>query len=274
MAESALKIITGPDEIWAQLRSEVRLQLDNEPALEKFLGPTVLEHGRFQDALSAILALRMKNDVLDRSTIRQYIVDSHLGDPTIVDAAKWDLHAFCQRDPACNRYSIPFLYYKGYQGLQLYRTGHWLWNNGHTELALYLQSRVSEVFDMDIHPAARIGKGILIDHATSIVIGETAVVGDNVSMLHEVTLGGTGKDSGDRHPKVHSGVLIGAGAKILGNVRVGTNSKIGAGSVVLDDVADYCTVAGIPAVPVGDCSGGTPALDMDHYLETDAEQEA
>ena len=269
MKSTALQLVEGPEEVWAQLRAEVKEKLAAEPALENFLRPTVLEHSSFADALSAILALRMKNDVLDRKTIRQYIVDSHIGDPAIVEAAKWDLHAFCQRDPACNRYSIPFLYYKGYQGLQLYRTGHWLWNNGHTELALYLQSRVSEVFDMDIHPAARIGRGILIDHATSIVIGETAIVGDNVSMLHEVTLGGTGKDTGDRHPKVSSGVLIGAGAKILGNVRIGRNAKIGAGSVVLADVDDHCTVAGIPAVPVGDCSGGTPALEMDHSLESE-----
>ena len=192
---------------------------------------------------------------------------SHREDPAIVDAAARDLQAFRERDPACDRFSLPFLHYKGYHGLQLYRTGHWLWQSGRTELALHLQSQCSNVFAMDIHPAAHIGAGILIDHATSIVIGETATVGDNVSMLHEVTLGGTGKDSGDRHPKVMSGVLIGAGAKILGNVRVGTNARIGAGSVVLDDVPDHMTVAGVPARPLSTTAAGeVPALDMDHTL--------
>jgi len=173
-----------------------------------------------------------------------------------------------ERDPACDRYSLPFLYYKGYQGLQMHRIGHYLWRRRRRELARYLQSRISEVFAIDIHPAARIGVGILIDHATSLVIGETAVVGDNVSMLHEVTLGGTGKDSGDRHPKVGNGVLIGAGAKILGNVRIGAGAKVGAGSVVLDHVPAHCTVAGVPARPVGPCNSEQPALKMDHTLET------
>ncbi len=255
------------DDIWLLLKSEVEELRHTEPLLGKFYHRMVLKHDGFGHALSAMLASRLHCAILDRATLIKTIGDALQHDPSIVESAQSDLLAFCQRDPACNRYSLPFLYYKGYQGLQIYRVGHWLWNNHHRGLARFLQNRVSEAFAMDIHPAANIGKGILIDHATSIVIGETAAIGDNVSMLHEVTLGGTGKDTGDRHPKVQSGVLIGAGAKILGNVCIGKNAKIGAGSVVLNDVDDYCTVAGIPAQPVGDCAGGTPALEMDHSLD-------
>ena len=267
MAKTAHKRSSATDDIWFLLRAEVEDLLRAEPVLEKFYRSAVLEHDNFGNALSAVLASRLQCEILDKTTLARTICNALQNDHGIIDAAQLDLLAFCQRDPACNRYSLPFLYYKGYQGLQMYRVGRWLWKNHHRGLSRFLQSRVSEVFGMDIHPAARIGKGILIDHATSIVIGETAVVGDNVSMLHEVTLGGTGKNTGDRHPKVKSGVLIGAGAKILGNISIGKNAKVGAGSVVLNDVDDYCTVAGIPAQPVGDYAGGTPALEMDHSLE-------
>jgi serine O-acetyltransferase len=254
--------------IWPALVEEANKALESEPLLGQFLKPVLLDHNNFSDSLAAILAARLTCGVLDRATLRKIITEAISSDTNIIESAKQDLLAFCERDPACDRYSVPFLYYKGYQGLQLHRVGHYLWHNQQKELSLYMQSRVSEVFDMDIHPAATIGKGILIDHATSIVIGETAVIGDNVSMLHEVTLGGTGKTTGDRHPKVESGVLIGAGAKILGNVRIGQNAKIGAGSVVLDDVDNGQTVAGIPAIPVGDVSFSPPALDMDHSLDS------
>jgi serine O-acetyltransferase len=269
MARTAHQFVDEADDIWSLLKAEVADQLAAEPLLEDFYRAAVLDHDDFGSALAAVLASSMQCEILDKNTLATIIHHTITSDQRIVDSSKNDLIAFCQRDPACNRYSLPFLYYKGFQGLQFYRIGHWLWGNHRQELAIYLQSRVSEVFSMDIHPAASIGKGILIDHATSIVIGETAVIGNNVSMLHEVTLGGTGKDTGDRHPKVKSGVLIGAGAKILGNVSIGKNAKIGAGSVVLNDVDDYCTVAGIPAVPVGDCAGGTPALEMDHSLDSD-----
>lgn len=271
MAKTAHKQLSNrsdSDDIWFVLRAEVEDLLCAEPLLEKFYRNSVLEHDNFASALSSVLAFRLQCGILAKATLVTTIYNALQSDPAIVNAAKFDLLAFCQRDPACNRYSLPFLYYKGYQGLQIHRVGRWLWKNHQRGLARFLQSRVSEIFGMDIHPAARIGKGILIDHATSIVIGETAVVGDNVSMLHEVTLGGTGKDTRDRHPKVKSGVLIGAGAKILGNVNIGKNAKIGAGSVVLNDVAEHCTVAGIPAQPVGDCAGGTPALEMDHSLNS------
>ena len=253
--------------VWAAMRAEVEKQVEAEPVLATFMRPTVLRHRSFGDALAALLAQKLACPTLTEAGLRRIIHQAHAGDPALLCAAIADLLAFCERDPACDRYSLPFLYYKGYQGLQMHRVGHWLWRHRRRELALYLQSRGSEVFAMDIHPAARIGNGILVDHATALVIGETAVVGDNVSMLHEVTLGGTGKDSGDRHPKVGAGVLIGAGAKILGNVRIGEGAKIGAGSVVLDAVPAHSTVAGVPAKPVGVCNSRQPALDMDHTLE-------
>ena len=166
----------------------------------------------------------------------------------------------------CNQYSTPLLYYKGFHALEAHRIGHLLWSQGRVELALHLQSRVSEVFAVDIHPGAQIGGGILIDHATGLVIGETAVVGDEVSLLHEVTLGGTGKQTGDRHPKIGSGVLIGAGAKILGNVVVGEGAKVAAGSMVLTDVPAHWTVAGVPAEPVGGRNESNPALEMNQGI--------
>jgi serine O-acetyltransferase len=174
-----------------------------------------------------------------------------------------------ERDPAARGVAQPFLYYKGFHALEAYRVAHWLWSNGRNPLALHLQNRISEVLAVDIHPAARIGKGILIDHATSVIIGETAVVGDDVSMLHEVTLGGTGKESGDRHPKVGSGVLIGAGAKILGNIIIGEGSKIAAGSVVLKEVPPHATVAGIPARVVGKLMAVIPSHVMDQTVDFD-----
>ncbi len=267
MDDSTNQPPTDTSGIWPALRREAEQARHSEPLLENFLKQAILEHPGFASSLAAVLASRLNSGFLNQTELKTLIFEAFDNDHRIIQSAKQDLLAFCQRDPACGRYSIPFLYYKGFQGLQLYRVGHYLWYHAHQNLALYLQSLVSEVFDMDIHPAAKIGNGILIDHATSIVIGETAVVGDNVSMLHEVTLGGTGKATGNRHPKVQSGVLIGAGAKILGNVSIGKNAKIGAGSVVLEDVADYLTVAGVPAKTVGELTHGAPALEMDHSLE-------
>lgn len=258
------------DRVWQTLRVEVEQQLDVEPILATFMQPTVLQHDSFGNALAALLAQKLTCPTLTEPNLRKIINHAYNNEPALLQVAIDDLLAFYTRDPACDRYSLPFLYYKGYQGLQMHRIGHWLWSNARRELALYLQSRISEVFAMDIHPAARIGNGLMIDHATSIVIGETAVVGDNVSMLHAVTLGGTGKASGDRHPKVDAGVLIGAGAKILGNVHIGEGAKIGAGSVVLNDVPAHCTVAGVPAKPIGACISAQPALEMDHTLEPDS----
>jgi serine O-acetyltransferase len=174
--------------------------------------------------------------------------------------------AVYDRDPACHRFLQPLLYFKGFQAIQAYRVGHWMWGRGRKDIAYFIQMRVSEVFGIDIHPAARIGKGIMIDHAHSIVIGETAVVGDNVSMLHSVTLGGTGKETEDRHPKIGDGVLIGAGAKVLGNIRVGNCSRIAAGSVVLEEVPPCKTVAGVPARIVGEAGCDQPSMSMDHLF--------
>ena len=255
------------DAIWNALRAEVTLELRKEPILSQFVQPVLLDHDNFDSALASLLAQKLECPTLSQSSLTSICLASYASSPQITLAAREDLQAVKDRDPACDRFSLPFLYYKGFQGLQMYRVAHALWVQNRRELARYLQSRISEIFAIDIHPAANIGSGILIDHATSIIIGETAVVGDNVSMLHEVTLGGTGKQAGDRHPKISSGVLIGAGAKILGNVRVGEGAKIGAGSVVLNDVEAHCTVAGIPAKPVGKCSVSQPALEMDHRLE-------
>jgi serine O-acetyltransferase len=183
-------------------------------------------------------------------------------------AARADIVAVRERDPACHRYIDPVLFFKGFQAIMTHRVAHWLWREGRRDLALYLQMRMSEVFTVDIHPGARLGKGIMIDHAHAIVIGETAVVGDDVSMLHAVTLGGTGKEDGDRHPKIGNGVLIGAGAKILGNIKVGACSRIASGSVVLTDVPSCKTVAGVPARVVGDAGCSSPSRSMDHIVLT------
>jgi serine O-acetyltransferase len=251
------------DEIWSCIRSEVTAEVHTEPALASFLHTTVLSHTRLEDALSFILAAKLGSETITSLTLRELIRDALDEDPTIAAAVREDLRAVLSRDPATRGYSQPLLYFKGFHALQAYRVAHHYWTHGRTALALFLQSRISEVFAVDIHPGARIGKGIMFDHATSVVIGETAVVDDDFSMLHEVTLGGTGKVGGDRHPKIGRGVMIGAGAKVLGNIRVGEGAKIGAGSVVLEDVAPFTTVAGIPARPVTYPVHGLPALDLD-----------
>ncbi len=206
---------------------------------------------------------------MSEQILREIADEAHDADPAIGASARADLMAVYERDPACHRYLQPVLFFKGYQAVQAYRIGHWLWNGGRRDLAYFVQMRVSEVFGVDIHPNARIGRGLMIDHAHSIVIGETAVVGDNVSMLHSVTLGGTGKEDGDRHPKIGNGVLIGAGAKVLGNIRVGHCSRIAAGSVVLDEVPPNTTVAGVPARVVGKAGCDQPALTMDQRLQAE-----
>ncbi len=241
---------TPRDEIWNRIRAEATRDAEAEPALASFLHTVILNHARLEDALSYILASKLGSSTIPSLTLRDLIANAIDGDSGIGVAVREDLRAVISRDPACRGYSVPLLYFKGFHSLQAYRVAHYYWVNGREQLALYLQSRISEVFAVDIHPAAKIGKGILFDHATSVVIGETAVVEDDFSMLHEVTLGGTGKVGGDRHPKIGRGVMIGAGAKVLGNIRVGEGAKIGAGSVVLSDVDPYVTVAGVPAVPV------------------------
>lgn len=249
------------DEIWSRIRTEVAADAAAEPALASFLHTNVLSHHRLEDSLSFILASKLGSETIASLSLRELISRAFDDDRSIGVAVREDLRAILSRDPACRGYSVPLLYFKGFHSLQAYRVAHYYWMHSRPALALYLQSRISEVFAVDIHPGARIGKGIMFDHATSVVIGETAVVEDDFSMLHEVTLGGTGKIGGDRHPKIGRGVMIGAGAKVLGNIRVGEGAKIGAGSVVLEDVAAFTTVAGVPARPVAYPEHALPALE-------------
>jgi serine O-acetyltransferase len=254
------------DTIWQKLLEESRQKADSEPILASYLHATVLNHRKLEDALSFHLASKLSTANLPAMAIREFMTEAFEKSQEIQEAIREDLEAVARRDPASRGISEPFLHYKGFHALESYRVSHWLWENGRHALACYLQNRISEVFAVDIHPAAKIGKGILIDHATSVVIGETSVVEDDVSLLHEVTLGGTGKTTGDRHPKVRRGVLIGAGAKILGNVEIGEGSKVAAGSVVLADVPPHTTVAGVPAVVVGRPTTEQPSLEMDQGI--------
>ncbi|CAI5508431.1 unnamed protein product [Closterium sp. Naga37s-1] len=251
------------DPIWAAIRAEARLEAEREPILSSFLYASILAHSCFERSLGFVLANRLQNVTLLATQLMD-VFDSVLMLPNIRAAIRADVQAVRDRDPSCRSYSNALLYYKGYHALQSYRIAHALWNRGQRILALALQSRISEVFAVDIHPAARIGRGILMDHGTGVVIGETAIVGDRVSLLQGVTLGGTGKEAGDRHPKVQEDVLIGAGATVLGNISIGQGSMIAAGSLVLKDVPPHSMVAGTPAKVVGTLSEPKPALTMQH----------
>lgn len=254
------------DRIWNAICREAESEADREAILAGFLHATILKHKTLEDSLSLHLAAKLSTESLPSMLVRELIGEMLGSDPSIGESVRADLQAVVDRDPASHGYLIPFLYFKGFHALQSYRLAHELWNQERHVLACHLQNRISEVFGVDVHPAARLGKGILIDHGTSVVIGETAVVDDNVSMLHEVTLGGTGKETGDRHPKVRHGVLIGAGAKVLGNIEIGIGAKIGSGSVVLDPVPAHTTVAGVPARIVGRTEVDEPALEMDQQF--------
>lgn len=251
------------DPIWVSMRRDARDWLEREPALAGLLHGAVLDRADFEEALGCLLAIRLEGPGVDRLLLSRMFDEAVRGDPWIVEASRADISATHERDPACTSYLEPFILFKGYQALQAYRIAHSLWHGGRRIMACYLQSRASSVFGVDIHPAARIGKGIMIDHATGVVIGETAVIGEGVSLLHGVTLGGTGKERGDRHPKIGPGTMIGANASILGNISIGCCCKIGAGSVVLTDVPDNTTYAGVPAREVGTIGGEDwPALSM------------
>lgn len=260
---------TTNDPIWTAIRDEAKQEAQAEPMLASFLHATILNHDCLEDALGFHLANKLGSPTICCMSIREVIMEALANDTGVGEALRADIRGVYDRDPACRGYYVPLLYFKGFQALQAYRVSHWLWTQGRQALALYFQSRISEVFAVDIHPAARIGKGLLVDHATGLVIGETAVVEDDVSMLHEVTLGGTGKETGDRHPKIGAGVMIGAGAKILGNIRVGVGAKVAAGSVVLKEVPPHCTVAGVPAKIVGRPLVEQPALAMDQSLNAE-----
>lgn len=263
--------VASLDPVWDRIREEAQEAARKDPSLGGFIFGAVLNQPRFEDALMHRLALRMAN-ALSAELIQQAFQDALDADPSIGDAARADVVAVYERDPACNRYLEPLLYFKGFQAIQTHRMAHQLWKMDRRDFAYYLQSRSSVVYGVDIHPAARIGKGIFVDHGHAIVIGETAVVEDNVSLMQEVTLGGTGKESGDRHPKIRHGVLIGSGAKILGNIEIGHCSRVAAGSVVLHDVPPNRTVAGVPAKVVGYAGCAEPALVMDHQLKAEPSQ--
>lgn len=252
--------------VWDLIYKEAEKQSANEILLASFLQQTILSHNTIEDALSYHLASKMDSSTLSAMLLRQIIEQAFKTEGCLQKTILCDLIAVYERDAAMDDFLTPFLYSKGFHALQAYRVAHWLWEHGRKSIAYFLQNKISELFQVDIHPAARIGCGIFIDHATSVVIGETSVVEDDVSMLHEVTLGGTGKVSGDRHPKIRKGVLIGAGAKILGNIEIGERAKIGAGSVVLDNIPSHCTAVGVPAQVVGQPEYETPAFEMDHYL--------
>jgi serine O-acetyltransferase len=255
------------DPIWLALRSQAEELARDEPSLASFVHITILKHERLEEALSYHLAKKIGGEDLSTMLAREIFDEAMAASPDIGDAARADLSAVFERDPACHRYIDAFLFYKGFLAIQCQRIAHWLWNEKRTPLALFMQSRVSEIFAVDIHPAARLGRGIMMDHATGIVIGETAVVEDDVSMLHGVNLGGTGKEQGDRHPKIRRGVLLGAGAKILGNIEVGEYSRVGAGSVVLKSVPPNCTVAGVPARVIGCAGCERPSQAMNQIIE-------
>ena len=252
--EAAVRHLYPTGGTWAAMRAQAERDAAAEPMLASKLHASVLRHGEFESALSYILANELADADVASMLWREVACEGYDDDPTIVTDALADAEAYLARDPACRNALQPLLHFKGYRAVQCHRIANWLWGRGREALALTVQSRVSELFQVDIHPAARLGKGLFFDHATGIVIGETAVVGDNCSLLHSVTLGGTGKADEDRHPKLGRGVLIGAGAKVLGNIPVGDGAKVAAGSVVLAEVQPYCTVAGVPAVPVGRCA--------------------
>jgi serine O-acetyltransferase len=235
------------DELWERLRQEAREALERSPQLAGLFVNCILEHSAFEVAVFCRIAARLKNDVVRSEVLMETARRALLADPSIGEAVRADIMAVIDRDPAADRLIEPFLYFKGFHAIQTQRIAHWLWENGERDFAFYLQSRSSEVFQTDIHPAVPFGRGIFLDHATGLVVGETAQVDDDVSMLQNVTLGGTGKAAGDRHPKVRRGVIIGAGAKILGNIEIGAFARIAAGSVVLQAVASRATVAGVPA---------------------------
>lgn len=266
MAVARSGILKPVDPIWRSIRDEAMESVERDPLLSAFLYATILNHDSLESAVMHRVAERLGHEDLNADLIRQTFKAMWQDQPEWGAALRADVQAYYDRDPACDRFLMPVLYFKGFHAIQTHRLAHWLWNQGRKDFALYLQSRSSSVFQTDINPAARIGKGIFIDHATGLVVGETAVIEDDVSILHGVTLGGTGKAGGDRHPKIRHGVLIGAGAKILGNIEIGHCSKIAAGSVVLSPVPNNKTVAGVPARVVGESGCDRPSSQMDQLL--------
>jgi serine O-acetyltransferase len=267
MAQQLAKpVLDKVDPVWARIRREAEEVARREPEFATFIYSTVLRHDTLEAAIVYRLSERLDHPALSGELIRQAYADALRDIPAIGEAFRADLMATVDRDPATHRLIEPVLYYKGFHAIQTHRLMHWLWDKGRRDFALYLQSRASAVFQCDIHPAARIGRGIFLDHATGLVVGETALIEDNVSILHGVTLGGTGKEHEDRHPKIRYGVMIGAGAKILGNIEVGHCARIAAGSVVIKPVPNNVTVAGVPAKVIGVAGCPDPARSMDQMF--------
>ena len=258
--------IASLDPVWSAIRREAEQVARDEPLMASLVHAGILHHSSLERALSYRIAQKLASPEMSDLILREIVDEAYHEDRQIGVSVRADLLAVFERDPACHRYLQPLLFFKGFQALQCYRIGHWLWQHRRKDLAYFIQMRTSELFGVDIHPGARMGSGIMMDHAHSIVIGETASVGNNVSMLHSVTLGGTGKEDGDRHPKIGDGVLIGAGAAVLGNIRVGECSRIAAGSVVLQDVPPCKTVAGVPARVVGEAGCAEPSKSMNQLI--------
>ncbi len=263
-AEAA--IVTAPNELWSAIREAGIAAVERDRLMAEAVCDAVLSHAEFPAALARVLSRKLADHAVSAGRLATLFAETMREEPAICDAAMADLSAIRDRDPACPDLLTPFLFFKGFHALQTYRFAHYLWARGRIHLALHLQGRSSDVFAVDIHPAATLGHGILLDHGTGIVIGETAIIEDDVSILQGVTLGGTGKAVGDRHPKVRRGVLIGAGAKILGAIEIGQGAKVGAGSVVLETVHSFTTVVGNPARVVGSRHTSMPALTMDQTL--------
>lgn len=258
------------DPLWDRLREQAEAMVRAAPELGGLVISAVLSAPSFEMAVARRIAARLANAEISAHLLGDTFAEAFGGDASIVRAIRADVLAVLDRDPAANRLIEPVLYFKGFHAIQTHRLAHWMWRRGRRDFALYLQSRSSEVFQTDIHPAVPFGEGIFLDHATALVIGETAVVEGGVSILQGVTLGGTGKETGDRHPKIRHGVLIGAGAKILGNIEVGNCARVAAGSVVLQSVPANTTVAGVPARTVGPAGCSDPARSMDQLLSREA----
>jgi len=257
------------DELWQHLRIEAQKTSKEEPLLSSYVCACILSHDSLASSLGFILSNKLSDDVMPAVTLQDLFDTAFKDSPEIIEFASCDMKAVFQRDAAVNSYLSVILFLKGFQSIQVHRLAHYLWLRGRRDLALFIQSRNSEVFSVDIHPACTMGKGIMFDHATGIVIGETTVIEDNVSILQQVTLGGTGNEQGDRHPKIRSGVLISTGAKVLGNIEIGAGAKVGAGSVVLNDVAPHTTVVGVPAHVVGKPCSENPSATMEQNIFND-----
>lgn len=260
--------VSQVDPVWSKLRAEAEAVRSAEPSLAGVMLATILQQPSLEAAVAHRIAERLHHAGLPATLIRQAFAEFVEGNPAYREILRADIGAVIDRDPACDRIIEPVMYFKGFQAIQTHRLAHWLWRTGRRDFALYLQSLSSAVFQTDIHPAAPFGKGIFFDHATGIVVGETAALEDNVSILQGVTLGGTGKEDGDRHPKVRHGVLIGAGASILGNIEIGHCARIAAGSVVLKAVPPCTTVAGVPAKVIGEAGCAEPARAMDQLIQS------